>query len=99
MSDSDCGIPHKDKNDDYPPVTDEVEKDNYKATAGGRDSAVPLQDSSSSSDSKDDERDREEIVDNDARDNFDNKAVADNDEMVVAGADEIISNKIEHGID
>ena len=42
MSDSDCGIPHKDKNDDYPPVTDEVEEDNYKATAGVREISMKI---------------------------------------------------------
>ena len=39
MSDSDCEIPHKDKNDDYPAVTDEVDEENYEAKPGGRNSA------------------------------------------------------------
>ena len=60
---------------------------------------MPLQDSSSSSDSKDDEGDGDETVNTDAQDNFDNKAVEDNDEMVAAGAEEIMSNKVEHNID
>ena len=60
---------------------------------------MPLQDSSSSSDSKDDELDEDEIVNDEAQDDFDHKAVEDNDEMVAAGAEEIISNKVEHNID
>ena len=101
MSDSDCGIPHKDKNDDYPAtVTNEVdEEDHYAAPAGGRDSAQPLHDSSSSSDSKDDERDSDEIADNDIQDNFDNNVAEYNDEKIAAGPDEIISNKVEHNTD